>query len=189
MMLENQNYVKRGVTSAKALDGPLVWEDKFKGDGTMVTSDQGDMRVDEGGGNFYVVDKETFHLTYEPVPGSEGQYVKRPVRARMLTEDQSVMTNSGLKNAQAGDILVTGVKGESYVMTKAKFDELYDRAADQPDRSEAFTMPKITGEAVVQKDGTTVIPTEGGGRIVFDEKNKRPIHIRQGRKRTGRTLS
>ena len=70
-----------------------------------------------------------------------------------------------------GDILVTGVKGESYVMTKAKFDELYDRAADQPDRSEAFTMPKITGEAVVQKDGTTVIPTEGGGRNSFDDKN------------------
>ena len=56
------------------------------------------------------------------------RYQKRPIviTARQLTEPIEIETLEGTMRGTAGDWLITGIKGESYICAPDVFDKTYD---------------------------------------------------------------
>ena len=66
------------------------------------------------------------------MPSRTRTYVKRPVpvRARQLEQYTTIKTLEGTASGEKGDYLVTGVRGETYIVKREIFEETYDRIAD-----------------------------------------------------------
>ncbi|MBX3137205.1 zeta toxin family protein [Candidatus Obscuribacterales bacterium] len=176
VLAENIEYVRKGLTTATPLDSSLEWTNSYNGVDTKMVAKAGDYRIDEGGGKFYVVDKDIFERVYTKAPGTENQYVKAGVRARESHHDQIVQTRGGDVFAKKGDFLATGPDGEIYVIEREKFHNLYERNATQPATPvEQFKMPEAIGPAVENADGTVTTPYVNG-EIIWD-KNKNLVTI------------
>ena len=55
-------------------------------------------------------------------------YIKKPIpiTAKQLDRDTKVQTLEGTMHGKKGDYLVTGVRGEKYVVDKDIFEETYE---------------------------------------------------------------
>jgi hypothetical protein len=176
LLAENIEYVRKGLTTATPLDAPLEWTNSYNGVDSKMLARPGDYKIDEGGGKFYVVDKDVFERTYSKAPGTENQYIRNGVRARESHVDQVVQTRAGDVHAKKGDYLATGPDGEIYVIEREKFHNLYERNANQPPKPpEQFKMPAATGPSVENADGTFTMPY-ANGEIIWD-KNKNIVTI------------
>lgn len=170
VLTENVEYVRKGLTTATPLDAPLEWTNSYNGVDSKMVAKPGDYKIDEGGGKFYVVDKAVFERTYTRAPGTENQYIRNGVRARVSHEDQVVQTRGGDVHAKKGDYLATGQDGEIYVIEREKFHQLYERNSNQPiAAAESFRMPPATGPTVENPDGTFSTP-HANGTIIWDRQ-------------------
>jgi hypothetical protein len=98
--------------------------------GDMQHARAGDWLLDNAG-DVYTVNAESFARSYRQV--SPGRWLKTaPVWARQLGQAGSVQTKEGRTHYQAGDWLVSNAEdgSDAYAVSAAKFDLMYELAAD-----------------------------------------------------------
>ena len=94
----------------------------------------GDWLVDNDG-DVYTVAAESFAQTYSPVDavGKPGAFVKHtPIWAVEAAEAGTVATKEGVTHYAAGDFIVSNQPDgeDSYAITRARFEDLYEPATD-----------------------------------------------------------
>ena len=162
VLTENKEYTKREQTTAVPLVEPLDWTKTIDGKQFKIHSEAGDMKIMEPNGiDWYVVERDVFDRTYDKAAGLENEFLKRPIRARLLTENMVVENRWGRIEGKVGDYLVTGLDGETYPVKKETFEQLYRRSTSDVDPA-SFSLPEPTGPPVHQEDGSTVVPYEHG---------------------------
>jgi hypothetical protein len=115
-------YLKHGTVKAEKVTAPFEWTD-WQGDKLMAQA--GDWKVTQPNGNINSVKPDIFEITYSPVPGQPGVFTKAPTKAQILTQHTEVMTLEDKVTGEAGDYLVTGPKGEQYILKRDEFHSLY----------------------------------------------------------------
>jgi hypothetical protein len=86
-------------------------------------------------GDVYTVAADVFSRTYRKVGASPGAYVKTtPVWAEKADKAGVVKTKEGETHYNPGDYIVSNSRdgSDDYSVSAAKFESLYDLAADEP---------------------------------------------------------
>jgi hypothetical protein len=118
-----REYRKLGTVSAEKLNQPIEWK---TGNGDSMRGEAGDWMVSDGSGSKWTVKPDIFAQTYGEVPGSAGQYQKTALGvARRLTFPTTIETLEGKGSGKAGDYMMRGPAGESYIVSKGKFESIY----------------------------------------------------------------
>jgi hypothetical protein len=154
IMAEHLTYKKIKTVKPEELKEPLTWSRvqngkvheitsnvgyKIDADGKILgkTTDKGyqvdgseiyGYKMGDGKGGFYVVEPKVFRMTHEKVPGSPGEWAKKPITARRATKEDTVSgieTLWGDQVVKEGDYIVTGVDGETYPVPRETFRRLY----------------------------------------------------------------
>lgn len=116
-------YLKKEPVQAEVSDKAFDWKTK---DGQTMHAVAGDWRVTHPNGRIGSVKPDVFKASYEPVEGKPGWYKKTAVtRAQVLDRPFDVKTLEGNGHGEPGDYLVTGEKGEQYIVQKQEFESLY----------------------------------------------------------------
>jgi hypothetical protein len=110
----------------------------FETDGLVYRKWGGEQRAKSGDwvvdndGDVYTVDASVFARTYRQT--GPGTYVKTtPVWAEQVQQAGHVKTSEGVTHYEAGDYLVSNNSdgSDEYAISAAKFESLYERAADE----------------------------------------------------------
>lgn len=116
-------YRKKGTVKAELAKEAFNWTDW---QGNPMRGEAGDMRVIQPSGNVSSVKLDIFKLSYSELPGKPGEYVKTAItKAQQLKQPLSIETLEGIGRGNAGDYLVTGPKGEKYIVAKGEFESMY----------------------------------------------------------------
>ena len=93
------------------------------------------------------------------------KYRKRPVviEAVRLTERTEIRTLEGVMVGNAGDWLITGVKGERYPCKPDIFEATYEPAESQTDFSRGFARGVQEGPTGVRRKVEAYEPASGEG--------------------------
>jgi hypothetical protein len=101
--------------------------------------------------------------------------LEREVQVRFARETCRVQTNEGLVNAKPGDAILTGINGEHWRVSQARFPDKYQPAASTkagedgvyvslPNR--VFAVPMTTAFQVLLADGESQLTGHAGDWLV-----------------------
>ncbi|MBP6746082.1 hypothetical protein KA344_12680 [bacterium] len=122
-VMDYREYRKLGTVNAEKLDQPIEWK---TGNGDPMRGEAGDWMVSDASGSKWTVKPDIFAKTYGEVPGCLGQYQKTALGvARRLTFPTTIETLEGKGSGNAGDYMMRGPAGESYIVSKSKFESIY----------------------------------------------------------------
>jgi PGDYG protein len=101
--------------------------------------------------------------------------LEREVQVRFAREACSVQTNEGLVHAKVGDAILTGINGEHWRVSQARFPDKYRPAPSTPSGEDGayislpnrvFAVPMTTGFEVLLADGESKLTGRAGDWLV-----------------------
>ncbi len=139
-------FQKTAPVKAEVAEESFPWTDW---QGQPMVGEAGSIKVTQPNGQISSVTKEIFGETYSPVPGKPGEFFKSAItNAQQLEADVAIPTLEGMGVGRKGDWMVTGPKGERYIIASKEFNQLY-RTIETADASPIFEFRKT---AVVQAE-------------------------------------
>jgi hypothetical protein len=125
---------------AEISDKPFQWKDW---QGNPMEGAAGDWKITAKDGSVRSVKPDIFGQTYEETSPGSGMYLKTAItNAEKLTDPAAVKTLEGTGTGQSEDYLVTGPKGERYIVSKAKFEAKYDEVGGKATQPAQETPPE-----------------------------------------------
>lgn len=143
-------FQKAATVKAEVSKEPFDWKDW---QGNTMRAEAGDVRVTQPDGSITSVKPDIFQQTYSEVPGKPGEFAKTAItKAQQLDKDTAVNTLEGIGTGKKGDWLVTGPKGEKYIIRSEEFNKLY-MSIEKPIDTPTFEFQKTaTVRAEVSKE-------------------------------------
>ena len=101
--------------------------------------------------------------------------LEREVQVRFAREASTVQTNEGLVHARVGDAILTGINGEHWRVSKARFPDKYQPAPATPAGEDGayislpnrvFAVPMEQGFQVLLADGESRLTGRAGDWLV-----------------------
>jgi hypothetical protein len=101
--------------------------------------------------------------------------LEREVQVRFATEACTVQTNEGFVQAKPGDAILTGINGEHWRVSKARFPDKYRPASSTTSGADGayislpnrvFAVPMSTGFEVLLADGESKLAGRAGDWLV-----------------------
>lgn len=132
-------FQKTAPVKAEVAEESFPWTDW---QGQPMVGEAGSIRVTQPNGQTSSVTQEIFEQTYSPVPGKPGEFFKSAItNAQQLEADVAIPTLEGMGVGRKGDWMVTGPKGERYIISSTEFNQLY-RTVETADVSPTFEFRK-----------------------------------------------